>query len=71
MRMKNFLCMILAATCVVQEVGAGEITVIHAGWLLAVPGTAPVERQSIIIENDRITQVSDGFVSRSDKAGKG
>ncbi len=66
MRMKTFLCMILAAFFVVQEVAAAEITVIHAGWLLAVPGTAPVERQSIIIENDRISQVSDGFVSRSD-----
>jgi len=71
MRLKNFLCMILAAFCVVQEVGAGEITVIHAGWLLAVPGTTPVERQSIIIEGDRITRVSDGFVSRSELDGDG
>jgi len=71
MRLKNFLCMILAAFCVVQEVGAAEITVIHAGWLLAVPGTTPVERQSIIIEGDRITQVSDGFVSRSELDGDG
>ena len=45
---------------------AGGITVIHAGWLLAVPGTSPVERQSIIIENDRISRVANGFISRSE-----
>ena len=69
--MKNSLCMILAAFFVAQEVGAVEITVIHAGWLFAVPGTTPVEQQSIIIENDRVNQVSDGFVSRSEPGGNG
>ncbi len=50
---------------------AGGITVIHAGWLLAVPGTSPVERQSIIIENDRISRVANGFISRSELGDKG
>ena len=58
--------MILAAFFLVQQVGAGEITVIHAGQLLAVPGTTPVERQSIIIEDGRITRIAGGFVSRSE-----
>ena len=50
---------------------AGGITVIHAGWLLAVPGTSPVERQSIIIENDRISRVVNGFINRSELGDKG
>jgi hypothetical protein len=69
--MKNSLCMILAAFFVPQEVGAVEITAIPAAWLFAVTGTTPVERQSVIIENDQVTQVSDGFGSRSEPGGNG
>jgi imidazolonepropionase-like amidohydrolase len=39
-----------------------ELTVIHAGTLLATPGERPVERQSIIISGGQITAVEDGFV---------
>jgi len=58
--------MLLAATLLAQEVAAAEITVIHAGQLLAIPGTPPARRQSIIIEDDRIAQVVSGFIGRSD-----
>ena len=34
----------------------------HAGWLLAKPGEAPVQRHSIIVENGRITDVVEGFI---------
>lgn len=39
-----------------------ELTVIHAGTLLATPGERPVERQSIIISGGQITAVENGFV---------
>ncbi|MEE2525356.1 amidohydrolase family protein [Hyphobacterium sp. HN65] len=39
-----------------------DITVIHAGWLLAVPGEAPAEEQSIVISGDRIERIEDGFI---------
>ena len=45
------------------EVAAGDVTVIHAGWLLATPGQPPLERQSIVIENGRIVAVNGGFIS--------
>jgi imidazolonepropionase-like amidohydrolase len=64
--MKHVLNIALLTLFVAHRAVAGEITVIHAGWLLAVPGASPVERQSIIIENDRITQVTNGFISRSE-----
>ena len=37
-------------------------TVIHAGTLLAIPGEAPEDKQSIIIEGKRIVRIEDGFV---------
>lgn len=45
-----------------------EITVIHAGWLLATPGDAPAERRSIVIDGERIVRVSDGFVDAAEFA---
>ena len=37
--------------------GGNDITIIHAGTLLAVPGTAPKERQSLVISNGKIIEV--------------
>lgn len=57
----------LAATAgVVQAQPAGEdaaLTVIHAGWLLAVPGEAPLTQQSILVRGERIEAVEAGFVT--------
>lgn len=39
-----------------------DTTVIHAGTLLAVPGEQPLSRQTIILDDNRITAVQDGFV---------
>lgn len=40
-----------------------DVTVIHAGWLLAVPGEAPQRERSIIIRGDRIESVEAGYVT--------
>lgn len=40
---------------------AADVTLIHAGHLLAVPGKEPSTNMTIIIEDDRITGVQDGF----------
>lgn len=45
-----------------MQLFAAEVTVVHAGWLLAVPGEPPASRQSIVIENGRITRVANGFL---------
>ena len=37
------------------------ITIIHAGTLLALPGTAPVTEQSIIIEDGNIVEIRSGY----------
>ncbi len=45
---------------------ADDIKIVHAGTLLAVPGEAPVNRQSIVIRSGRIDQIVDGYVTPSD-----
>jgi imidazolonepropionase-like amidohydrolase len=46
------------------------VVIIHAGWLLAKPGIAPVRKnQSIIIRNGRIGEIRDGFVRESEVGG--
>jgi len=41
---------------------AEEVTVIHAGTLLAVPGQAPRRQASIVVRGRRIAEVRDGFI---------
>ena len=38
------------------------LTLVHAGTLLAVPGEAPAEQQTIVIENGHVSRVEDGFL---------
>ena len=41
-----------------------QVTVIHAGTLLTVPGEKPKANQTIIVTGGRITGIEDGFVDR-------
>ena len=41
---------------------AEQVTVVHAGTLLAIPGQAPRHQASIVIRNGRIAEVRDGYV---------
>jgi len=43
-----------------------ETTLIHAGELLAVPGESPRANQTIVVTNERIVEVVDGFASATD-----
>jgi len=45
---------------------SADITLIHAGRLLAIPGNAPASNMTIIVEDDRITGVQQGFVEAED-----
>lgn len=45
-----------------QAANANEITIIHAGWLLAKPGEAPLGRHSIVIRNDLVSELVEGFI---------
>ena len=43
--------------------------IVHAGTLLAHPGKAPAEQQSIVISSGTILEIRDGFITANDVAG--
>jgi len=45
---------------------AAETTLIHAGQLLAIPGKSPTSRQTIIVENNQIREIVNGFADAAD-----
>ena len=59
-------CLLLLADVWAQ---APSHAIIHAGRLLAVPGTAVVERQSIVVVGRTIADVRPGFIDPGDVAG--
>jgi imidazolonepropionase-like amidohydrolase len=50
----------------VAGTAAADVTLIHAGQLLAVPGKDPSTNMTIIVEDGRITGVQEGFVAAQD-----
>ena len=52
----------VAALLLVATLDAdAEITLVHAGQLLAVPGERPVREQTIVVDGERIVDVVDGY----------
>lgn len=45
---------------------AGPVKVIHAGELLAVPGERVLREQTVVIEDERITEIRKGFVDATE-----
>ena len=65
---KHFLviaCLIsfsLSAT----KVAKADVLVIHAGTVLAVPGDKPRSEQTIVVRDDRIERIENGYTSPAD-----
>lgn len=55
------LCLMSLATT-----AAGQLTIIHAGQLLAIPGQEVQQEQSIVIRNGEIEDIVPGFVTSAD-----
>ena len=53
------------STAALAEHHEAELTLVHAGTLLAVPGEPPASNQTIVIEGDRIVDIRDGFAAAS------
>ncbi len=60
------LAFLLAPALYAAELVGGKIKIIHAGWLLAVPGEVPLLRHSIVIDNNRISQITNGYLIPED-----
>jgi imidazolonepropionase-like amidohydrolase len=56
---------ITTALIAIAPMAAAEVTLIHAGQLLAVAGERPASEQTIVIDGDRIVDVVDGFANAS------
>jgi imidazolonepropionase-like amidohydrolase len=56
-----FLCLMSLATT-----AAGQLTIIHAGQLLAIPGQKVQQEQSIFVRNGEIENIVPGFVTSAD-----
>ena len=54
-----WLCM----TANAEPLEGGSLTAIHAGVLLDVPGTPARQRQTILVEGERIREIRDGFLT--------
>ena len=63
--MKKPLLSAITALMFASQVLA-ETTVIHAGTLLAEPGTPPLKKYSVVIEDGVITDVAMGYLDRPD-----
>jgi len=62
-----FFCCLLLPILLAHAANASDITIVHAGWLLARPGVAPVQQQSIVVENGVVTEVVEGFIDGVDR----
>ena len=60
--MKNFI-LFLGTLFLASTSFAQDTTILHAGTVLTIPGKAPLQNQSILIENGAIKEVRNGFVS--------
>lgn len=54
--------LIAAATAAASPAAAADIAIIHAGKLLAVPGSPPREAQTIIVRDGRVAKIVAGYV---------
>ncbi len=62
------LCGTVAVLCLMSlaTTAAGQLTIIHAGQLLAIPGREVQQEQSIVIRNGEIENIVPGFVTSAD-----
>ncbi len=53
---------LVAGSASAQGQPVSQLTIIHAGWVLAVPGEKPLQRQSIFIRDGRVEDLRPGFI---------
>jgi imidazolonepropionase-like amidohydrolase len=68
--MKNTLLVVVLSVFILifslasaQDVPSNQLTILHVGTLLAIPGEPPSENQSIILQGNLINDVREGFLT--------
>lgn len=64
LRIAAAACALFCALAASRPCAAADerLVVIHAGTLLAIPGQAPLRKQTLVIRDGRITEIRSGFV---------
>ena len=57
------LSLALGAALLFSTPAVSETILVHAGTLLAVPGSDPVTERTLVIRDGKIAEIRDGFVS--------
>ncbi len=57
---------VLAIVNLAHGADAPQVTIVHAGTLLATPGDAPTRQQSLVISEGKILEVRSGFIGPDD-----
>ncbi|MGE0182984.1 MAG: amidohydrolase family protein [Parvularculaceae bacterium] len=69
--MKTCILAALSAAFSINAAAAADLTVIHAGKLLATPGSPARAEQSIVIKDGKIESVIDGYAAAGDVGAEG
>jgi imidazolonepropionase-like amidohydrolase len=64
--MRRFPTLLILALLPVTTVAQERLTLLHAGWLLAEPGSSPLTEQTIVIAEDRVREVRAGYLGAAD-----
>lgn len=62
---RRLLAILLSMIVCAGATAADRWTLIHAGWLLAVPGEPPATTRTVVIRNDRIVEIRAGYHAAS------
>jgi imidazolonepropionase-like amidohydrolase len=64
--MHRLLTLSLLTLASMPSLAQDKLTLIHAGWLLVDPGSAPVTGQTIVVASDRVREVAAGYLTAAD-----
>ncbi|MCL1142409.1 amidohydrolase family protein [Shewanella gaetbuli] len=56
------LSLLLSSSLLCAAANAADITLIHAGELLSIPGETPLQKQTIVIADGKVVEVKKGFI---------
>lgn len=63
---KHTLSIGLWVTMAISSSAAADVSVIHAGKVLVIPGEEPLTEQTIVVRDDRIERVQAGYLTSSE-----
>ncbi|MEO1311756.1 MAG: amidohydrolase family protein, partial [Pseudomonadota bacterium] len=69
--MRSLFSLAVSAIALAASAAAADITVVHAGRLLAVPGEEPRGESTVVIADGVVSRVADGFLDPDALAGEG